>query len=375
MVENVWNCGEPVPWFVARTPMRPDFHFDTVAGRYIVMCFFGTAEEPASRRVLDDFRRHRERFDDVDLSFFGVSIDPADEQQARVREELPGIHFFWDFDRRISRLYRAVGPESADRPEGVPFRRFSLVLDERLRVCAAVPFEGPESHVARVLDALAALPNQEPAQPAPVPAPVLLLPRVFEPEFCRTLIQYYDERGGRESGFMSDVGGRTVLKFDHAHKRRRDQDIEDEAIRKACLSRIRDRLLPEIYKAFQFRATRIERYMVACYEAETGGHFRRHRDNTTRGTAHRRFAVSLNLNTGEYEGGRLCFPEFGRQTYAPPAGGAVVFSCSLLHEATPVTAGRRYAFLPFLYDDEAARIRQENLQFLDTPSTGGPPPK
>ena len=85
--------------------------------------------------------------------------------------------------------------------------------------------------------------------------------------------------------------------------------------------RIHDRLVPEIFKAFQFKATRIERYIVACYEAETGGHFRAHRDNTTKGTAHRRFAVSLVLNTGEFEGGNLRFPEFGRQTYCPPAGG------------------------------------------------------
>jgi hypothetical protein len=42
----------------------------------------------------------------------------------------------------------------------------------------------------------------------------------------------------------------------------------------------------------------------------------------------------------------------------------VVFSCSLLHEARPVTQGRRYACLPFLYDDEAAAIRQENQKFL-----------
>jgi hypothetical protein len=33
-----------------------------------------------------------------------------------------------------------------------------------------------------------------------------------------------------------------------------------------------------------------------------------------------------------------------------------------------VTAGKRYAFLPFLYDDEAARVRQQNLAFVE----GGP---
>ena len=37
-----------------------------------------------------------------------------------------------------------------------------------------------------------------------------------------------------------------------------------------------------------------------------------------------------------------------------------MFSCSLLHEAAPVTSGKRYVFLPFLYDEEAARVREEN---------------
>ena len=42
----------------------------------------------------------------------------------------------------------------------------------------------------------------------------------------------------------------------------------------------------------------------------------------------------------------------------------MVFSCSLLHEATPVTKGKRYAFLPFLYDEEARAIRDANLDKL-----------
>ena len=42
--------------------------------------------------------------------------------------------------------------------------------------------------------------------------------------------------------------------------------------------------------------TRIERYIIACYDAATGGHFAAHRDNTTPGTAHWRFAVTINLN-------------------------------------------------------------------------------
>ena len=116
-------------------------------------------------------------------------------------------------------------------------------------------------------------------------------------------------------------------------------------------------------KAFQFSPTRIERYIVARYDGAEGGHFRAHRDNTTPGTAHRRFAVTINLND-DFDGGMLWFPEFGLRRYRPPQGGAAVFSCSLLHEATPVTRGKRYVFLPFVYNDAAARIREENLRFV-----------
>lgn len=88
--------------------------------------------------------------------------------------------------------------------------------------------------------------------------------------------------------------------------------------------------------------------------------------------AGRYVVLCLHLNTGEYEGGQLRFLEFGRQLYTAPVGGAVVFSCSLLHEAMPVTRGNRYMFLPFLYDDDAAKIRQQNRQFLtdDPPENG-----
>jgi predicted 2-oxoglutarate/Fe(II)-dependent dioxygenase YbiX len=124
------------------------------------------------------------------------------------------------------------------------------------------------------------------------------------------------------------------------------------------------RVVPEILKVHQFQVTRMERYIVSCYAAEDGGHFRAHRDNTTKGTAHRRFAVSINLN-GDFDGGEVSFPEYGPRSFKAPPGGAVVFSCSLLHAVSQVTRGRRYAFLPFLYDDQAARIREENNRFLD----------
>ena len=63
----------------------------------------------------------------------------------------------------------------------------------------------------------------------------------------------------------------------------------------------------------------MERYIVACYAAEEGGHFRAHRDNTTKGTAHRRFAVSINLND-DFDGGEVSFPEYGPRELQAAAG-------------------------------------------------------
>lgn len=354
--------GEPAPWFSAPSTNNPKFHFDTAAGRYIVLSFFETAARPDSQQILADILRQRSAIDDTEVSFFGVSTDPHDQQEQRVKEHIPGIRFFWDFDKTISRMFGAV---RSDRQTGVTsYVPHTLLLDERLRVLAVLTFDNPATHVDRLLALIRSQPPMGQFAVSQLQAPVLIVPRIFEPEFCRKLIDLYEQKGGTESGFMREVDGKTVGMYDYGHKRRQDYEIEDEAIRKACMIRIHDRLVPEIEKAYQFKATRMERYIVACYDAAQGAHFRAHRDNTTAGTAHRKFAVSLVLNTGEFEGGYVWFPEFGRKLFSPPAGGAVVFSCSLLHEATAVTQGKRYVFLPFLYDDAAARIREQNLKFI-----------
>lgn len=357
MSNRLLSVGDPVSWFTAASTSNPTYSFSSVAGRYVVMCFFGSASLPISQAVLSGILQYRQLFDDESCCFFGVSIDPADQGRSPIQEQIPGIRFFWDFDQAISRQFGVIDNHEV-------YTQCTFILDERLRVLSVIPFAPEvESHAQLLLERLSRLPLF-PTGSASVQAPILVVPRIFEPSLCRALIDYYLHLGGEESGFMREIDGRTVPVRDPSFKRRRDQEIVDPELRNAAMFRIHDRLAPEIAKAFQFQATRIERHIVACYDDQSQGFFRPHRDNTTRGTAHRRFAVSLNLNTGEYEGGCLRFPEFGQQTYTAPAGGAVVFSCSLLHEATPVTAGLRYAYLPFLYDDAAARVREQNQHYI-----------
>lgn len=338
--------GDLAPTFFAPSPTNPRYNFATVGGRYILLAFLPPRPTPEALAALAAVQANRALFDDETRCFFGLISDP--DQFATARDELPGLRWLQDVDGEITRLYELKSPGF-------------VMIDPSLRVLFTAPFGQAESVMARV----AALDDVDTHAGAPLNAPVLIAPRIFEPELCRTLIDAYEAIGGTPSGFMREIDGRTVLTSDERHKRRSDVLIEDPALREVIQDRIRRRLIPLIKQAFQFEPTRMERYLVACYDGDTGGWFRPHRDNTTRGTAHRRFAVSINLNAEAFAGGDLRFPEFGGRTYRPPTGGAVVFSCSLLHEATPVTAGRRFAFLPFLYDEEGARLREANAAFVD----------
>jgi peroxiredoxin/predicted 2-oxoglutarate/Fe(II)-dependent dioxygenase YbiX len=351
--------GDPAPMFHQRCTSNPRFAFDTVGGRYIVLCLYGTAADPVGAVMVQTMKDNRALFDDEKVCAFGVSIDPGDESGKRVEEILPGIRYFWDFDGLIGKQYGMLPTDAALGRGSVPLRRLWLVLDPTMRVLAAFPASEGSQHNEDVINFVRMLPAVGLHAGVELQAPILLLPNVFPADFCRHLIGLYEQHGGEESGFMREVNGKTVQMHDHRHKRRKDFIIEDPDLIQKTRAMIRRRIVPEIQKVHQFKVTRMERYIVSCYAAEDGGHFRAHRDNTTAGTAHRRFAVSINLNS-EFEGGRVSFPEYGPRDFKPPVGGAVVFSCSLLHAVSAVTKGRRFAFLPFLYDDEAAKIREAN---------------
>lgn len=355
------HAGDPAPWFKQRSFANPNYSFDTAAGRYIVLCYFGSAADPHSQAALAAVREQSHRFDDDFASFFGISIDPSDEAEQRVADSYPGYRFFWDFDTRIGKLYGAVPTERA--ADEVKLMRSWFVLDPTLRVIQAIPFAEDRSDITQLVDCINRLPPPAEFAGFEVHAPILILPRVFDAAFCQHLIGLYEKEGGEESGFMQERDGKTVRASNHSHKRRRDWHMSDPALIKTVQQIVVRRVVPEIAKVHQFRVTRMERYLVGCYSAEDGGHFAAHRDNTTSATAHRRFAVSINLND-DFDGGEVGFPEYGARRYKAPTGGAVVFSCSLLHSVSRVTRGSRYAFLPFLYDDAAAALREANNKFL-----------
>ena len=331
--------GDPAPWFVAATPSNPEFTFDTVAGRYVLMIFL-PADAGASAPAVKLLAQRQAMFDDARLAAFAVVRDPA---TAATVKDFKGLRWFLDLDGRISRLYGALNDEGSELPHW-------LLLDPSLRALAYAPLARGEE----MFGILQRLPPPEQHAGVRMHAPVLVAPRIFEPELCRTLIALHEEGSTGFTGVMRDEGERTVTVMDEL-KKRRDMMVRDPDLVAGLRERLERRLFPMVERALSFTATRIERYLVSSYDEDEGGVFHAHRDNFTQGTAHRKFAVSINLNDG-FEGGDLRFPEFGPQTYRPPPGGAVVFSTALLHEATRVTAGRRYAFLTFFYDEAGAQV-------------------
>jgi predicted 2-oxoglutarate/Fe(II)-dependent dioxygenase YbiX len=351
--------GVPAPWFNVASMGNPNFAFSSLGGRFILLAFLPTPE-CERRSALTLLSSLATCYSPQRLAAFAVSREAVNPVRG---VEGPGLMWFFDADTQVSRLYQAVDGAGAERPHW-------LLIDPALRTLSSGAF----SEAARLADLVRRLPSPDDHAGVTLHAPVLIVPRIFEPALCQRLICHYESAGGQPSGVMRDIGGRTVGVLDD-FKCRRDAQIGDEGVRAELRSRIRHRLLPEIKKAFQFEVTRLERYIVACYDAGEGGYFKAHRDDTTLGTAHRRFACSINLNAEEHEGGDLRFPEFGSRSYRPPTGGAVVFSCSLLHEATPVTRGRRYAFLPFFYNEEAASLRAANLRHVASPASSEPEPE
>lgn len=328
--------GEPAPWFRGATPSNPEFTFDSVAGRYILLAFLPREDAPrlAALRAL---AARRAMFDDARLSAFAVVRDP---QTATGVQDMTGLRWVLDLDGAVSAQF---APDGGEPPAW-------MLLDPTLRLLQSFALAESEALFAT----LQALPA--PAEHAGVatPAPVMIAPRIFEPELCERLIALHTETAGELTGVMRDRGDRTAYVMDEL-KRRRDVVIEAPALIAEIRERLEKRLFPQIERGFSFQATRIERYLVSCYAEDDGGVFHAHRDNTTFQTAHRKFAGSINLND-DFTGGDLRFPEFGRSTYRPPIGAACVFACGLLHEATKVTSGRRYAFLPFFFDEAGAQV-------------------
>ena len=346
-VENRIILGDPVPRFNATLVTGGSFDLHVSAGRWVVLSFLGSPSDPRAEVELANLLSQAELFGDDHMVVGCVFAGRPDDVAKYAGIARDGLFFLADYDGAISSAFGALAMPR------------TVVLDPMLRAVADIAWDFAGGHAETVRGVLRNLPAVDASAGVPMFAPALVVPRVLSFELCDFLTQFYNEQGGVDSGFQFDIDGKTTTLSNWRLKRRSDVVVSAPEARDLIRGQIVRRLLPEIERFFQFKATRMDRYIVACYDSEVGGHFHRHRDNVNAGAQHRRFAVSINLNN-DFDGCELMFPEFGRKVYRPPEGGALVFSCGALHQVTPVTRGRRYAFLAFLYGEEDAARREAN---------------
>jgi predicted 2-oxoglutarate/Fe(II)-dependent dioxygenase YbiX len=232
-----------------------------------------------------------------------------------------------------------------DRPDAASPASRLLLLDANQRLLMALADPTPQALAPMLADNIARAQHDQ-AQPALVQGavpPVLILPRVFEPELCASLVALWQASERDSTGVSSRYGN---VQMGPA-KRTEDHMVRDPNAIRAISDRLAYRIGPELLRGFGYdKPFAFDAHVILSYSAAERHYFKAHRDNGAPQTADRAFAVSLNLNE-DYEGGELIFPEYGPLRFKPPAGAAAVFSCTLLHEALPVTKGRRYVLTSF----------------------------
>jgi len=304
----------------------------SLAGEALVLGFVrGAADMPLAQ----DFAAKLNLFASVEAQVFAVAVGEASpdflEQVAAA-----GLPLLTDPDARVVTVF---GEQNAGS---------IVVFDAGRRVVALV------NDVDAALEACTHLFQVSAPTIIDRTAPVLVLEDVLAPDFCQSLIAMW-HAGQKVDDQVSTSGHHGATS---AIKRRSDVYVNDRSTYEAFNQRMRARVYPEIRRAFQAEMASFEVPRISCYDSRNAGYFARHRDNRTPYTAHRRFALTLNLNT-DYVGGEARFAEYGRQLYRAPAGGAVIFSCSLLHEVMPVTSGQRFGAFSFLTDEAGAQRERE----------------
>ncbi|GAN64499.1 redoxin domain-containing protein [Acetobacter indonesiensis] len=334
--------GDPVPSFTqyCNTDWK-HYSFDMAAGRYIILLFCPSIQTETTQIALNNLASLKELRQQARIEVFIVSADRNDRDSCDLRNYEDTAFFLFDADLKVHNLFGVASDQL-----------MWVVVDPMLRVKKILPYNQNSFETVKYF-----VLNAPPYQDGPIPA--LLLDSVLEAEFCQTLINYFNQQSPIPSGILTqNAQGKAVTTASRSFKRRYDCILKEPSLVRNLQARIIRRVVPEIKKSFQCEVTGMDRMIVSCYDSADLGCFAPHRDNTVAGARHRLFAISINLNN-DFDGGDLFFPEFSARGFCPSPGGAIIFSSALLHAVRPVTAGRRYACLPFVFNEASITYAKE----------------
>lgn len=340
MIPQLLSAGDIAPYCALPAIDGTEINLlsDSVAGHPVVLLFCPRLTASAVE-ILDSFSKRRDAFAANGARLFCLTFERPEAFAARPL----------DFPVLLDRGEKVFANFNAprDRPSTIVLRRNYHI--------AGIFNHDPEGQATAVSSLIESMAAERETRLMDVHPPVLLIPEAFSRDDCAQLINIFATRGQTfvQPGAAMDYLNGSDYKMripEHMREDRIDHFFfEKNTV--ALLGNRLNRITPEIMKAFQYRITKYEALRMACYQGHRGGYSHGHRDNIPPYT-YRRFAMSINLNTEDFEGGELRFPEFGDQRYRPESGTAIIFSSSLLHEAMHVTAGRRFVFLAFLFGEQ-----------------------
>ena len=333
--------GDPLPWVLVPTTREALMPLNGLAGDSMVLGCAGLDIDP--NRIVTALENAADAL--VAANAYWLIVVLLGEEAAPLPKlNNPRARLIPDMDGAVR---RALGMPCTS--EGM----VSVRADTSLRVTANAHHQGPDAFAEAETWVAGLLKAGSPVDTG-MDAPVLLIPDVIEAELRDKLIAAWAHGGHEDTGYLrpNEDGSMTHV-VNARRKRRRDHFLdEDDALAALVHARVRARVAPWIERATYFKIGFAERYRIACYEAKSAGFFAPHRDFSD-ATPHRHFAMTIALND-DYQGGALRFPEFGSREYVLRAGQAIVYSGSLLHEVTQMTAGSRFALINFLTNKEGA---------------------
>ncbi|EAQ29971.1 hypothetical protein NAP1_04325 [Erythrobacter sp. NAP1] len=318
---------------------------DHLSGHYLLLAFLSVPHSEQSAALLRALADLDAQFEDANATVIAVSASADASANKQMKRE---ANFPW--------------PIASD-PSGAFFASYGLHKgeDQTTRLVLITPFRQIRAYFDIDNDAgptldtiMSVLENSQAAEEmrwSPPHAPILIVPNVLSPEECGNLVKSVET----DTPFMvrkpqpGEISGNyKVPVYDHNRQDRIDLIIKDPNTLRFLDERIFGRVTPMIKKAFAYDVTRREDLHIARYVGKREGIAMGHRDNVDPPGAHRRFALSMSLND-EYEGGEITFEEFSPKGYRVPAGTAMVFSSSLLHEVQETTSGVRYNLISHLF--------------------------
>jgi peroxiredoxin len=344
---------------------RPAFRAPLGVGDIVPPCVLATAEGKAINLQGDDIAGSPlviafwPRFDaepvQMAMASLGALLPSLEREGARVfAVTLANARAAGDAKSPVSVLLDRDGKVFAAYGAGTRDQPTTIVLRHNSHVHSVLKSEAAAQADAALAAVRALVAERNGGLGIPHP-PILVVPDVLSAGDCRRLIQVYETRG---KTFVEPGHGDDQMTTDYKMRipeygrgDRIDHWIVDKDTAGFIDGRLGARLFPEIRKAFQYPVTRRERLRIGCYTGSRGGEPHGHRDDSEVISAHRRFAMSINLNCEEFEGGALRYAEYSDQRYRPATGAAIVFSSSILHEALEVRAGRRFVLLAFLFGE------------------------